>query len=714
MSPPGPSPAPPRSLESPASGAQNGALRSRRGAVALGLVAALIAAGFILPALGVHGLWAGSESQVLDRSRAALGIALSDLIRSPWLPDALRTAAYQAFGAPEAIRLPGALAAIGLVGLTTLVAAARGVGSLAALIAGAFALAFPLTLAQGRLALGAPIAELFAAGAAVAGYVSLRLQGWRAALGALLAALLVALASASAGLVLGALVPLLAIAVGRPTSPRPAIRRAVLALWLAIIAVTLVAGALIYGQGDGYIPLLGAAKDLAIREQPELRGFTASLQELGLQLFPWLPLALVGVLRPGKMRWPALWLLSGLGVHSVHSLIYGPSPLPLTVPAALCCTAGLIHLADPTTHRQLRRLALLLAIGGVVVLGKDARRTPATTAAVLAPPLHEHRLPAAEIGADVLLPRLSGLAVLMVLIAGIAGGRRIAKPWLAPGVAALVLLYQAAMISHSLIPRISALRSLKIPLTRLSAWQGAGDLPDQLAIGRVSDPGLAVYGPREANTSDAKTRVAMTEWLRRPEPSVALIRDSDLPALFAAHRRDGWPLYVLDRSHADLSLVSNTLPPGARDTNRLLEIVHDRPQTLAHETLVRFDDYLEITGWEIREPVIRGSETTVSLALRVLRPLPAGAQIGAGPENFAGGLYPTNHWRPGDFILHRHTIDVPLLEVVSGTHELMVGVRRTAKKNLTIVEPSEERGAYGVTVKDKKREFAALGEVRVW
>jgi hypothetical protein len=110
----------------------------------------------------------------------------------------------------------------------------------------------------------------------------------------------------------------------------------------------------------------------------------------------------------------------------------------------------------------------------------------------------------------------------------------------------------------------------------------------------------------------------------------------------------------------------------------------------------------------------------------VLRPLPAGAQIyvrlqggklsriGAGPEDFAGGLYPTNHWRPGDFILHRHKLKVPLLEVVSGTHELMVGVRRTAKKNLTIVEPSEERGAYGVTVKDKKREFAALGEVRVW
>ena len=518
----------------------------------------------------------------------------------------------------------------------------------------------------------------------------------------------------------------MAIAVGRPTDPRKTIRRAVLGLWLAIIAVTITAAVLIYGQGDGYIPLLGAAKDLAIGERPELRGFTASLQELGVQLYPWLPLALVGVLRPGKMRWPALWLLSGLGVHSVMSLVYGPSPIPLTVPAALCCTAGLIHLADPTTHRQLRRLALLLAIGGVVVLGKDASRTPAATSAVLAPPLHEERLPAAEIGADKLLPRLNSLAILMVLVAGVAGGRRIAKPWLAPGVAALVLAYQAVIVSHSLIPRISEKRSLKAPLGRLAAWQGAGSLPSVVAIGRVRDPGLAVYGPPEENTTSTETRVAVTGWLQRPEPSVALIRDSDLPALFAAHRRDGWPLYVLDRSHADLSLVSNTLPAGATDENLLQEIVFDEPQTLAHETLVRFEDYLEITGWEIQTPVIRSSETTISLALRVLKPLPAGAQIyvrlqggklsriGAGPENFVDGLYPSNFWRPGDFILHRHPLKVPLLEVVSGAHELMVGIRRTPKKNLTIVEPSEERGAYGVTVKDKKREFAALGEVRVW
>ncbi len=699
---------------------------SRRGAFALALVAALVAAAIVLPALGAHGLWAGDEMAVFDRSRAALGIALGDLVRAPWLPDALRTAAYKAIGAPEAIRLPGALATIGLVGLTTLIAAARGIGPLAALIAGAFALAFPLTLAQGRLALGAPVAELFAATAAIAGYLSLRVRGWRAVVAATASAACIALATASTGLVMGALLPLLAIAVGRPTSPRPPVRRAILGLWLLIIATTVLAAWLIYGQADGYIPLLGAAKDLALRERPELRGFTASLQELGLQIFPWLPLALVGVLRPGRMRWPALWLLCGLGLHSLTSLVYGPGPLPLTVPAALCCTAGLVHLADPTTHRQLRRLALLLAIGGIFVIGKDAKRTPARVAAVLAPPQIEDHLPAAQIGADVLLPRLNTLAVLMVLIAGIAGGRRLAKPWLAPGTAALVLLYQATMLGHSLIPKIAAQRSLKIPLARLASWTRSDELPPSLAVGRVKGSDLVIYGPAKPSIQQATSRSQQQAWLRRPEPSVALIRNTDLPALFAAHRRDNWPLYVLDHSHALWTLVSNTLPADAIDQNPLSAVVLDAPKPLAHETLVRFDNYLEIVGWQLDEPVIRGTKTTAILMIRVLRQLPAGAQmylrlqggklsrIGGTPEPFADGLYPTNLWRPGDFIIHRHPLKVPLLEIVSGTHELIIGVRRTRKKNLSISEPNGEHGAYGVRVKGKKREFATIGEVSVW
>ncbi|MCB9705237.1 MAG: hypothetical protein H6711_25405 [Myxococcales bacterium] len=703
------------------------ALAGRRGAIALALIAAVVAALLLLPGLGEHGIWAEGETMVLDRSRAALGVALADLERAPGLPDAIRTAALEAIDRPEAIRLPGALAMVALVGLTTLVAAARGVGALGALVAGAFALAFPLTLAQGRLALGAPIGELLATAAALAGHLALHRRGVRAIVAAIAAAGLLALAIASSGLVLGGLIPLVAIAVGRPAAPRdPATRWIVRGLWLAIVGVAGGATYLALGQGDGYIPLLGAARDLDLVDTPHLRGFTASLEELGYQLFPWLPLALVGVLRPGPMRWPALWLLGGLGVTSIWSLIYGPGPIPLTLPAALTCTAGLLHLADPKTHRPLRRLALLLAIGGILVTGKDAKRIPAKIATILAPPVNEGALPAETIGADTLLPRLADLAILAVVIAGIAGGRRIARPWLAPGTALIVLLYQSLAIGHQLIPQISARRSLKGTFTRLGAWTRAGALPAELAVGRIRDPGLDLYGPPVAARRGAVTTLELTRWLKRPEASVALIRRGDLPALFAAHRQGEWPLHVLDESHGAFLLVSNTLPAGAVDQDPLLAIVSDAPPTLARETMVRFEDYLEIVGWEVTQPLIRGQEAELRVAIRVLRALPSGAQlyfrlqrgklsrINPMPHNFADGLYPVNLWRPGDFVDHRFRFKVPLIEILSGSHEVIVGVKASASKNLAITEPSEERGAYGVVVKGGKRDFATIGEVTVW
>ena len=64
----------------------------------LAALAALAAAAMLLPGLGDHGLWTDAELPVLDRVQAALGEARSGLVRSPWLPDLLRTRAYALVG----------------------------------------------------------------------------------------------------------------------------------------------------------------------------------------------------------------------------------------------------------------------------------------------------------------------------------------------------------------------------------------------------------------------------------------------------------------------------------------------------------------------------------------------------------------------------------------------------------------------------------------
>jgi hypothetical protein len=116
----------------------------------------------LLAGLGEFGLATRGEIPVLDRTLAALGVPRSGLLRSPWLPDALRTWTFEALGRRDwALRLPGALAAIGLVGITA--AWARRLGWSLPLVAlpSAFALALPVLLAGARTSVGNPIGEFF-------------------------------------------------------------------------------------------------------------------------------------------------------------------------------------------------------------------------------------------------------------------------------------------------------------------------------------------------------------------------------------------------------------------------------------------------------------------------------------------------------------------------------------------------------------------------
>ena len=690
----------------------------------IGGLATVIALGFLLPGLLDHGIGADGEAMVHARADALRGAAHAGLVRAPWLPDWLRSAALAGLGRPEAIRAPGAVAAALLVGLTAGIGRWRGLGPGMALCAGGFALAFPLTQGQGRTALGDPVGEALGALAALAAAAAMRRGGaaaaglWAAAAG------LCGLASMCAGIVLGGALPAVAAALALPTGSGRGATWTRIGLGAGIAGLGIAAFALVSELGDGYIPVLGAARDLALAERPYSRGLADGLAELGYQVFPWLPLALVGALRPGPLGWPAMWLGAGLTITTIWSMVVGAGAQPLTVPAALCCAAGLRFLADPRASRPLRRLCLGLAVGGVLVLGKDARRTPGAIAAPLA--TGAGALDAAAIGAEALLPRLGHLALLTLAAAAIGGRRRRPIGWLAPATAAGALAVQAAAIGHGLVPATAAHTSLRRPFDRLAGWQAAGALPEGLAIARMSEPTLAIYGPPPRARQVVGTRAEASAWLARPTPAAALIRQGDLAALAAEARAAGRPLFVLDRGHREAALVSNTLPEGAGDQSPLRGIVGDAPPALTNPTLVQFEEMLEVIGWEIDGALIRGGEATLTVGLRVLRPPPAGAQlyvrlqrgrlsrIGGQPAPLAEGLYPPNLWRAGDFITHRQRIKVPLLEVVSGGHDLVIGVRASPSKNLEIRAPQGARGEYGVEVLDKQRSFAAVGRVQVW
>ncbi len=707
----------------------------------LAVVAGLIALAFLLPGLGDHGLWTEAELPALDRVRAALGASLADLTRSAWLPDVLRTRAYEVMPNPGGLRLPHAMAAAGLVAVSVGLARSRGASAGLSLLAGGFALSFPMVAVAGRTALGNPIGELLVALGVLAGLAALRARGGiRLSTWAVVAGAMLALAVASVGLALGAALPLgvlAAAAAMQPASPRRTI--SALLLGAAAVGCAGVAVSLSLSQGDGYIPILGAAKDLVLVDKPEQRRFAAGLEDFGFSLFPWAPLVIAGALLGRRDRLPALWIGLGIAVAGGWSLVYGRIPMPLTVPAALAAMAAVEWTLHPKTERHGRRAALLVVVLGMLVIGKDAERTPAR----MTVPTHdfagEHTFPADRLNAADRLGQAGSAALWALLAMGLlapAGGRphrldrvlerfaarpRAAAPLVLVGAATLV---GATVYSHGLVPDACDLLSPRRILMHHRALADAGELPATLGNHRVRDAGLQLDGPGDVIVLGSRRE--LVNHLSVDTPQVALIRSRDLPTLHQSHRQKGWPLFVLDDRHSSLRLVANRLPPGERDLNPIPSVVFDEPPALANPTRLQFENYMEVMGWEVTDPVVRGREVTLRLAIRVLRPLPGGSKIYArllkgrtsllngDPHELTGDIYPPNLWREGDYILHEFTYQAPLLEIQPGPHELIIGVRRTEKQNFEISQPEAKTGEYGVRVRDKRRNFATIGTVQVW
>ncbi len=702
----------------------------------LGLFGFAFACAFWLPGLGEPGLWSEGELPVFDRARAALGEALSGLERSPALPDLIRTRSVAALGGALGLRLPHAVAAATLVGIAIGWTRSQGRSVALSLLAGAVALSLPMLSLSGRTALGNPFAELFSVGAVLGLLLATKPTAsvQRRALAAVIGTSALGAGVASSGLLLGAGLPLAVVAL---TSESSAKLRAGLGC-LAAIAVG-VSLRLALDQEDGFIPLLGASKDLELLDKPEARRFADGLEDFGYQLFPWAGLAMVGA-ATGKatVRVAAIWLVVALAFTAGWSLLYGPTPQPIAVPAAACAVAAVAGMLDRDSDGWARRVALFVGAAAALVVAKDANLSPNRLIAPTELRENEHTFPGEELQAEERVGRMGKAVFFAIVVGGMLGRRREqrglerlaskvpdrARDVLIVGAFATAAVSNAWMHAHVLLPRTAELFSPKVPLERLARWVDGGILPATLGVHRVRDRGLLLYGPE---TTEVLTgRRDLIDWFITDEPAAAVIRKGDYAALFQSARQDGRPLYVLDNSHAGIRLVANRLPEGAHNLDPLATLVVDEPPALEHETLLNFDDYIEIIGWELDGPLRRGKTHTLQVAIRVLRPLPAGSKlfarmlkgrlsrIGGEAHDFVDGLYPTNFWRKGDIIWHRWTFETPPLEILPGEYDVLLGLRRSEQKNFTIRVPEGKTGEFGVEVRGSKREFAKIGTVTVW
>jgi len=695
--------------------------------------ALLALAALLLARLLTLGLWDPWETRAADLARqmseAGAWLQPPGGLRLPPLPLWLRAASVAAFGTSEwALRLPGALASLGLLALL-LTLGRRRFGLWPALGAAVALLSSSSFLLQAGLLLGQ--AEAMAAQAATL-LLALELAEpprargpgaqWALAGGLAFAALLCALSGGILALALPALLAGLAWAL-RPAQPGwrwVALALAGGSVALALVAVWAPPGSAWQGLGVA-LHRFTAAADLA---PPTFEGVA---YQLAFGFFPWsLLLPAAAVVLVGRLSDPErssaerlaagfalAWLAGGL-LLAVVARRLGGSPTLLALPAAALCV-GLLAGEQPRSPGAARLFAAVLLLGAWV-LGQGMLRQPAAwldgllgdatfqypeglhfptwarllvwawLLALLCVALRPGRWLAARGAQESFVP---ARGLLRFLESPPPSWRRFGAGFDAllrgpRGTLALVLL--GALLASGgalgLVPTLTHHVSLRSAFDRYEELR-QGDQP--LYVYRVPEQSAGYYLdslPRLQGREQFLDKVAGAD------PAFCVIPRSKLAEINNAFRgRRQRHLTVLDERSSQLLLVANFLPAGAEDLNPIPGFIVATPPHFEQPVGAVLEGSLELLGATFSSPSVGlQGEVEVSYYFRVLRPTSRRWKVFVHMETphhrietartdheAAGGVFPTNTWRVGDIVRDTHRIKVPLFTPL-GDYSLLIGL----------------------------------------
>ncbi len=256
----------------------------------------------------------------------------------------------------------------------------------------------------------------------------------------------------------------------------------------------------------------------------------------------------------------------------------------------------------------------------------------------------------------------------------IFGGLLVAARWrshrLVAGGLAAVAVIVAAVVSWSWV-------------APLGSTMGQGALFETYA--RVAKPGEKLY-QYQMNwrgevfySKDTIVKLSNEAGVRRvfTKPGrhfIIAVRDGFSAVDRAVRKATGKHLHVLPGSGLRYVLASNQLDPGMEDLNPLSANILSEPPAIAHPVEARWEDGIEVLGYEL-EPEHPGWGDSFELTVyyKCTRAIPKSWQIfihvdGHGHEfhringdHFpVQGLFPTNHWLPGDIVRDRVTLELPI------------------------------------------------------
>ncbi len=194
----------------------------------------------------------------------------------------------------------------------------------------------------------------------------------------------------------------------------------------------------------------------------------------------------------------------------------------------------------------------------------------------------------------------------------------------------------------------------------------------------------------------------------------AVIPEDRLAAIHSTLRRShqGFQLPVL-ATGGGLLLVSNQIRDHEEDLNPITPFLLDEPPEDMIPLSVTFNRQVELIGYQLdrggpddRARYSWGDEMELTLYYRVIRRIPGNQRVFLhidypgnrihGDHDPVGGVYPTNHWQPGDIVKNTHTVEIDRFNA-PGTYIVWTGLYR-GNDRMEVGEDDEQDGQNRVEI----------------
>ena len=253
-------------------------------------------------------------------------------------------------------------------------------------------------------------------------------------------------------------------------------------------------------------------------------------------------------------------------------------------------------------------------------------------------------------------------------------------PWLSYGFSRLgrarVPLVLLAALSVGAFTALSFEPALSHHFSQKSVFESYEELsrsyPGPLASYRVSTSASHLY--TDAPIERIDTQGSLLDYLTEGGQRWVILETDALPRVNRAYRRaTSTHLYVADASGARLLLASALPVEGRPNESFLARAVLEEAPALQHVSGTRFDDDIELLGYELDLPegdsVGAGQQFSVTWYWKVLGKPPHGYKVFVhidgnglrlnGDHEPVGERYPTKFWDEGDIVADSQTLTVP-------------------------------------------------------